>query len=93
MLNNLKLNYYFFKLAPFTHRNSVFIQCLNINGVACVSRVKFGDSMQDTLKESRFPVVYYRVIEEFIFDCENYVSYCYPYLDRINFYHCHKNKK
>ena len=90
ILNDLELKNHFFKLIPLTHRNSVFIQYLNINGVVCVSRVKFGYSIQDTLKESRIPVVYYRVIEKFIFDYENYASYCYPYLDRIKFYHYHK---
>ena len=90
MLNDLELNNHFFRLIPFTHRNSVFIQYLNINGVVFVSRVKFGSSIQDTLKESRIPVVYYRVIEKFIFDYENYASYCYLYLDRIKFYHYHK---
>ena len=90
MLNDLELNYYFFKLVPFTPMISIYIQYININGVVCVARVKCGYSIQDMLKESRFPVVYYRVIEEFIFDCENYVSYCYPDLDRLKFYHCHK---
>ena len=84
MLNDLELNYYFLKLVPFTPMNSICIQYLNINGVVCEARVKCGYSIQDTLKESRFPVVYYRVIEEFIFDCENYVSYCYPDLDSLN---------
>ena len=59
MLNDLELNYYFFKLVPFTPMNSIYIQYININGV----RVKCGYSIQDILKESRFPVVYYRVIE------------------------------
>ena len=90
MLNDLELNKHFFKLVPFTPMNSIYIQYLNINGVVCVARVKCGYSIQDMLKESRFPVVYYRVIEEFIFDYEKYTSYCYPDLDRLKFYHCHK---
>ena len=90
MLNDLELNKHFFKLVPFTHRNSVYIQYLNIHGVVCVSRVKFGYSIQDTLKESRIPIVCYRVIEKFIFDYENYASCCYPYLDSLKFYHYHK---
>ena len=67
MLDDLELNTHFFKLVPFTHINSVYIQYLNIHGVVCVARVKFGYSIQDTLEESRIPVVCYRVIEKFIF--------------------------
>ena len=90
MLDDLDLNYYFFKLVPFTPMNSIYIQYLNVNGVACVTRVKCCYSIQDMLEESRSPVVYYTVIEEFIFYCETYVSYCYPDLDRLEFYYCHK---
>ena len=90
MLNDLELNKHFFKLVPFTPMNSIYIQYLNINGVVCVARVKCGYSIQDMLKESCFPLVYYRVIEEFIFDYEKYTSYRYPDLDRLKFYHCHK---
>ena len=81
MLNDLELNKHLFKY---------LIQYLNINGVVCVARVTCGYSIQDMLKESRFPVVYYRVIEEFIFDYEKYTSYYYPDLDRLKFYHCLK---
>ena len=73
-------------MVPFTPMNSIYIQYLNINGVVCVARVKCGYSIQDMLKESRFP----GVIEEFIFDYEKYTSYCYPDLDRLKVYHCHK---
>ena len=89
MLNDLELNKHIFKLIPFTPMNSIYIQYLNMNGVVCVARVKCGYSIQDMLKESRFPVVYYRVIEKYIFYYEKYTSNCYSDLDRLKFYHCH----
>ena len=94
MLDDLELNNHFFELVPFNHPNPTHIQYLNTYGDVNVVELKF-DSMQDTLKELRIPVVVYRpmiktMIEEVFLDDEIYATYRYPHLDRLQFYQYHK---